>query len=195
MRKNKSTTPTRIRNRIKELRHVRAGDLHASPKNWRTHPQRQIAALQGALREIGYADALLARKLPDGSLELIDGHARRGLDADHVVPVLVTDLDEREAAKLLLTLDPLAAMAEADAAALDQLLHEVETDDPALQAMLDDLAKLSDEAAPPMAAAGAASLPIPRVLQIVVQCESELQQQGLLEQLQKQGYTCRVLTL
>ena len=66
----------------------------SSPKNWRTHPQRQVAALQGALREIGYADALLAREFPDGSLELIDGHARRSLDPDQVVPVLVTDLDE-----------------------------------------------------------------------------------------------------
>ena len=66
-------TPAGIRDRIKELRRIRAGDLHASPKNWRTHPREQVAALQGALREIGYADALLARELPDGSLELIDG--------------------------------------------------------------------------------------------------------------------------
>ena len=93
-KKDSHNAPTGIRDRIKELRRVRAGDLRASPKNWRTHPQRQIAALQGALREIGYADALLAREFPDGSLELIDGHARRSLDPDQVVPVLVTDLDE-----------------------------------------------------------------------------------------------------
>ena len=34
-------------------------------------------AVRGVLAEIGYADALLARELPDGSLQLIDGHLRR----------------------------------------------------------------------------------------------------------------------
>ena len=190
-------TPVGIRDRIKELRRVRAGELRAAPQNWRTHPPRQIAALQGALREIGYADALLARELPDGGLELIDGHARRALDPEQVVPVLVTDLDEAEAAKLLLTLDPLAAMAEADAAALERLRQDVDIDDPVLRAMADELAKPRDKATPRTAAAGrgSPSLPIPRLLQILVQCESEVQQQELFEPLQEQGYACRVLTL
>ena len=117
------------------------------------------------MTEIGYADALLARELADGSLELIDGHARRSLDPEQVVPVLVTDLDEREAAKLLLTLDPLSAMAEADAEALERLLQEVATDDPALQAMLDELATLSDDASlETVAADGAAAPTVPRAL-------------------------------
>ena len=30
-----------IRDRIKELRRVRAGDLRPHPKNWRTHPEEQ----------------------------------------------------------------------------------------------------------------------------------------------------------
>jgi hypothetical protein len=200
MTKNKDCRKSRktslgMRDRIKELRRVRAGELRESPKNWRTHPQRQVAALRGVLREIGYADALLARELPDGSLELIDGHARRSLDPDQVVPVLVTDLDEHEAAKLLLTLDPLSAMAEADDQALERLLQEVNTDDPALQAMLDELAELSGETRPGAAAGGHPSLAVPRLLQILVQCENELQQQELFEQLQRQGYACRALTV
>lgn len=59
-----------VRNRIKELRNVRAGDLSPCPRNWRTHPAAQVAALQGVLSEIGYADALLARELPDGTRPL-----------------------------------------------------------------------------------------------------------------------------
>lgn len=189
-------TPAGIRDRIKELRRIRAGDLHASPKNWRTHPREQVAALQGALREIGYADALLARELPDGSLELIDGHARQSLDENQVVPVLVTDLDEHEAARLLVTLDPLAAMAEADTAALERLLGEVESADPGLQALLDRLAAengiaLGDD----QPATDSPAVPMPAVLQIVVQCESESQQQELFERLQQEGYSCRLLTL
>jgi len=109
----------KIRDRVRELRRVRAGDLVPSPANWRTHPQAQREALRGVLAEIGYADALLARELPDGRLELLDGHCRRDLDPEQIVPVLVLDLDEAEGRKLMLTLDPLAAMAEANNQALE----------------------------------------------------------------------------
>jgi len=55
------------------------------------------------------------------------------------VPVLVLDLDEAEADKLLLTLDPLAAMAEMDGAATAALLEGVESESEAVQAMLGGL--------------------------------------------------------
>jgi DNA modification methylase len=54
---------------------------------------------------------------------------------------LVLDLDEAEADKLLAILDPLAAMATADTAKLDELLKNIDTGDAALQAMLAELAK------------------------------------------------------
>jgi len=50
----------KIRDRIKELRRVKASELAPNPKNWRTHPQEQQDALRGVLAEIGYADALIA---------------------------------------------------------------------------------------------------------------------------------------
>jgi hypothetical protein len=62
-----------IRDRIKELRRVRAGDLRPHPKNWRTHPEEQQNALRGILAEVGYVDALMAREMPDGSLQIVDG--------------------------------------------------------------------------------------------------------------------------
>lgn len=130
-----------IRDRIKELRRIRAGDLRPSPRNWRKHPQAQQDALRGVLAEVGYADALIARELPDGGLELVDGHLRAETTPDTLVPVLVTDLDEHEAAKVLATLDPLAAMAEADPAALDALLREVQTSSEAVASMLEGLAE------------------------------------------------------
>ncbi|WP_455387461.1 hypothetical protein [Petrachloros mirabilis] len=113
-----------IRDRIKELRRVRAGDLLPNPRNWRTHPQAQQDALRGVLAEIGYADALLVRELPDGSLLIIDGHLRAETTPDEMVPVLVLDVDEIEADKLLLTLDPLATMAEENALARESLAAE-----------------------------------------------------------------------
>jgi DNA modification methylase len=128
-----------IRDRVLELRRVRAVDLAPNPKNWRRHPKVQADALRGLLDEIGIADALLARELPDGRLQLIDGHLRAEIMPDEEVPVLVLDLNESEADKLLLTLDPLASMACADSERLNALLDGVRTDDLAIQALLDDL--------------------------------------------------------
>jgi len=128
-----------IRDRVMELRRVLARDLVPNPKNWRRHPKVQADALRGLLGEIGNADALLARELPDGRLQLIDGHLRAETMPDDEVPVLVLDLDEAESDKLLLTVDPLASMASADGERLGALLDSVRTDDPAIQALLDDL--------------------------------------------------------
>ena len=129
----------KIRNRIKELRNVLASSLKPNPKNWRTHPQAQSEAMRGILAEIGYADSLIARELPDGSLMLIDGHLRAETTPDEMVPVQIVDLTEAEADKLLLSLDPLAAMAESNAAAMQQLCDDAETNNAALQAMWDEM--------------------------------------------------------
>jgi DNA modification methylase len=125
-----------IRDRIKELRRVRARDLIPHEKNWRVHTKAQTAALRGLLSEIGYADALLARELPDGGLQLVDGHLRAETTPSAMVPVLILDVTEEEADKILLTLDPLAAMAESDSERLQALLNNVRTDSPAVEELL-----------------------------------------------------------
>jgi DNA modification methylase len=130
----------KIRDRIKELRRVPARELLPNPKNWRSHPPAQQEALKGLLAELGYCDAAIARLLPDGRLQLIDGHLRCETTPDMEVPVLVLDVTEAEADKLLLTLDPLASLAQADREALTALLATVETDSAAVQALLTDLA-------------------------------------------------------
>jgi site-specific DNA-methyltransferase (adenine-specific) len=133
-----------IRNRVKALRNVRAADLTPNPKNWRTHPKAQQDALRGILAEVGYADALLARELPDGSLMLVDGHLRAETTPEQEVPVLVLDINEAEADKLLLSLDPLAALAETNATALDALLREVDTGSEGLQQMYAEMAEAAE---------------------------------------------------
>ena len=121
------TTPqVPIRDRVRELRRVRGADLVPHPRNWRTHPEPQRQALRGVLAEIGYADALLARELADGRLQLIDGHLRAEATPDALVPVLVLDVTDAEAVQLLLTLDPLAGLAGTDTAMLDELLGSVQ---------------------------------------------------------------------
>jgi hypothetical protein len=130
-----------IRDRVKEFKRVPASLLIPHEKNWRLHPQNQLDALAGVLSEIGFAGAALTRELPDGSLQLIDGHARAEIAGDAEIPVLILDVTESEADKILATFDPLGAMAEADAGKLDELLREVQTGSEALAEMLADLAK------------------------------------------------------
>src|SRR4051812_46954047 len=128
-----------IRDRIKELRRVRAADLRPNSRNWRTHPPAQQDALRGLLAEVGYADVLLARELPDGTLMLIDGHLRAETTPDAVVPVLVLDVDETEADKILLTHDPLAAMATVSEKHLNELLSSIQTDNESVQKLFDSI--------------------------------------------------------
>ena len=111
-----------MRSRITELRQVKASELLPDPRNWRGHPERQREALRAMMDEVGIVDAVIARETDDG-LMLIDGHLRADLDADTVLPVLVVDLDEDEAGQVLATLDPLAAMAEANSEALRNLVE------------------------------------------------------------------------
>lgn len=129
-----------VRDRVRELRRARAGDLRPHPMNWRTHPELQQNALRGVLAEIGFAGALLARELADGTLQLIDGHLRAELLPDALVPVLVLDVDEREAHELLATLDPISALAEASSTSLAELLATVTTENESIREMLRSLA-------------------------------------------------------
>lgn len=66
MVKRKAKEPPSIRDRIVELRRVKASDILPNPSNYRTHPETQRAALRGILGEVGIADALLARETPEG---------------------------------------------------------------------------------------------------------------------------------
>jgi hypothetical protein len=184
-----------IRDRIKEFRRVKASQLRPHPKNWRTHPAAQQDALRGVLAEIGYAGALLARELPDGSLELIDGHLRAETTPEMDVPVLVLDLDEQEAAKLLALHDPLAGMAEANDDVLAELLAQVETENDAVQALLDQMLGNNEIAAEEAAPEAEKAVAIPEAFQVVVECRDEAEQQAVYERLSAEGYACKLLML
>ena len=64
--------------------------------------------VQDLMAEVGFVDALMVRELPDGSLQIVDGHLRAETTPDALVPVLVVDLDDKEADKVLATFDQLA---------------------------------------------------------------------------------------
>lgn len=129
-----------LKDRIIDLRRVRASDLRPSPHNWRTHPAPQRDALRTILGEVGLADAVIARETPEG-LELVDGHLRAEEAGDQQVPVLVVDLDESEAKKVLATLDPIGSMADTDRSKLTALMEDLGGENEALDQLLMDVAK------------------------------------------------------
>jgi hypothetical protein len=185
-----------FRDRIKDLRRVPARSLRPNPRNWRLHPVPQREALRAVLDEVGYADALLARELPDGALELIDGHLRAETTPDQDVPVLVLDVSAAEADKLLAVLDPLAALAEPDDKRLASLIASIDTSNEALRQVwrgilpaTDLIADESTLGQPPRA------VQVPESYQLLVDCRDEADQRALFERLSGEGYGCRVLTL
>src|SRR5262245_47367355 len=106
-----------IRNRITGHRRIRASDLKAHPHNPRNHPDEQRSVLRQLLAEVGFARSVLAyvadddRPLgADAPLTLIDGHLRQEELGDTEVEVEVLDVNDDEAATLLLAIDPLASL-------------------------------------------------------------------------------------
>ncbi|MCL2005098.1 MAG: hypothetical protein FWG73_02940 [Planctomycetaceae bacterium] len=178
-----------IRDRIKDFRRVSANSLLPNPKNWRVHNNRQRNILQGILSEVGYADALLVRELSDGSLQLIDGHLRAETTPHQSVPVLVLDLDDAEADKLLATLDPLAALADTDQTLLDELLAQIDTENAAVQEFL------HSQSSDCVADFDKAELQIPELYQILITCQDEDEQRAIFERLAAEGRNCRLVNL
>jgi hypothetical protein len=127
------------KDRIKELKRVKASELIPNPKNWRTHPIAQKNALSSVLDSIGYADAVLARETDDG-LMLIDGHMRAELTPEEEIPVLVLDITEQESDLLLATHDPISAMAGKDDLILKNLLQDITAQSEPLNDLLTELA-------------------------------------------------------
>jgi hypothetical protein len=180
-----------IRNRIQGHRRVRAGDLVPHELNFRLHPDLQKAALQALYREVGFARSLLAYQLPDGRLKLLDGHLRRDLDPDMEVDVEVLDVNDDEARALLLSIDPLAALAQTQEQLRDRLLELTPAPSAEVQAAWEasahpDLAALA--APPPWRAQE-----IPEQYLVLVTCRDEKQQAELLERFHREGLECKPL--
>jgi hypothetical protein len=180
-----------IRNRIKGHRRVRAVDLVPHEWNYRLHPEVQKAALEAIYRDVGFARSLLASELPDGRLKLIDGHLRRDLDLDMEVEVEILDVTEEEARALLLSIDPLAALAQSQEQLRDRLQELTPAVSPELQAAWQAAAEASQATHP--AARRPREQSIPEQFLVLVTCRDEKHQVELLGRFQGEGLECRAL--
>jgi hypothetical protein len=179
-----------IRNRIKAHRRVRAGDLVPHEFNFRTHPEGQRAALAELYREVGFARSLLAYELPDGRLKLIDGHLRRDMDPDMEVDVEVLDVTEDEARTLLLTIDPLASLAEQQEQLRQRLLELAPPVPEELQQAWQAAADACLEEPKGKRWGGEV---LPEQWYVLVECRDERQQVELLGRFKAEGLTCKAV--
>jgi len=177
-----------IRNRIKCHRRVRAGDLVPHEWNFRTHPEQQRAALSAIYREVGFARSLLAYELPDGRLKLIDGHLRRDLDPDMEVDVEVLDVDDAEARALLLSIDPLAELAQTQQALQRRLIELTPVKAPDLQCAWRQALQHAASQRPEQHFTR-----IPEQFLVMIRCKDEKEQVELLRRFQQEGLACKAL--
>jgi hypothetical protein len=180
-----------IRNRIKGHRRVRAGDLIPHEFNFRLHPELQRSALQALYQEIGFARSLLAYEMPDGQLKLLDGHLRREMDPDMEVEVEVLDLNDAEARTLLLSIDPLAVLAETQEQLRDRLMEMTPTVSEDLRAAWEEAARAT--LLKPPGALGPGLTTIPEQFLVLITCRDERHQVEVLEHLLREGLECRAL--
>ncbi len=181
--------------RIVEHRKVRAGDLVPHELNPRIHSEAQRDALRALYEEIGFARSVLAYRLADGRLKLIDGHLRQTLDRDMEIEVEVLDVNDEEARKLLLSIDPLAQLAEYDSRCLEQLRAVTQSSSNTLNALWANISRRDAEVVKDLerqVRKGKES--IPESYLVLVECASEEAQVALLQRFQDEGLKCTALT-
>ena len=184
-----------IKSRIIDHLVIRAGDLVPHELNPRRHSEEQREALKALYEEIGFARSVLAYRLPDGRLKLIDGHLRQALDPEMRIEVEVLDVSDEEARKLLLSLDPLAQLADYDDRVLDELRGLTETSSNTLRALWASVHKRDAEVLDDVRKQTAKSKEtIAESYHVLIDCAGEDEQVALLKRLTKEGLKCKALT-
>lgn len=132
-------TETAWRSRIVGHGEERVDQMVFNPANWKLHPRAQMEGLLGAITEVGFVRSVTVNRRTGN---LVDGHARVLLaDRENqlLIPVEYVDLDPEEELKVLLTIDPLGALADAQEAKLQELLQRTTVQDEGLELVLAEL--------------------------------------------------------
>jgi hypothetical protein len=191
-------TPAKsFKSRPREYIEMRAGDIVPHPLNPRIHSADQRQALEASLEQFGDVRSLLCFRLPDGRVMNLDGHLRAALDPQRSVKVeLLTDISEDEAKALLMTLDPLAALAGYDEEKLDELRATVQADSDLLHNLWQSLARQDQETLSRVEKARRAprEQTIEAQYYVMIQCQSEQEQIKLFRRLKKEGLPCQLKT-
>lgn len=159
--------------------------LLANPANFRRHPKHQQDALRSVLDSVGWVQDIIVNRTTG---HIVDGHLRVELALRHnaeTVPVKYVQLSADEESLILATFDPIGAMAVADRDQWAALIETIETDDEALQRVLDDVQAI--EPSP----GERDPLGDPDGWVITITCDSQQHQSRLMERLTGEGLRCR----
>jgi len=133
------------RSRIVKYGKIRADQVTPHPNNPRKHPIAQRQAVEASFDVLGQIAPILIN-IRNGYL--VDGEERTWLalsQGDETeLDVVWIDLSEEEHALALASFDWITQMAYYDRPILESLLEDIETDNAALQSLLDDLAAAND---------------------------------------------------
>jgi hypothetical protein len=122
-----------------ELRYCLPSEMEDHPLQHKVHGSYQQEVMRGILGDVGITNVLRAYISPTtGRLTSIDGHMRKGLE-ETPWPTVMLDVDDDEAAYILLLEDEVAGLSEKNVQALQRLSEQVYSESDAVTQLLHGL--------------------------------------------------------
>lgn len=176
-----------------ELRMVRASSLRTSPLDARRLPQKQQQLAAELQKHVALLGVAIARRVDGHKLELVDGHLLARIAGDELIPVVIVDLSDDEAAAALLAIDRIASLAATNKRKLALLTERVALAQPIVAERIANCLPQSSSCRPSRKCTSQTE--IPASYHLLVECHDESQQNELFDLLADDGLACRVLSL
>ena len=129
------------RSRITGSGTLKVAEAKPHALNFRNHPPTQSQALAASLDSVGWVQQVVVNTTTGN---LLDGHLRWELARQRgevELPCLFVELSADEERFVLASLDPIAAMAQADRAKLQELLTSLQSEDEQVRGLLEAIAR------------------------------------------------------
>lgn len=176
-----------------KIEYVATDDLIPYIHNSRTHSESQIKQIASSIREFGFTNPILI----DDQGTIIAGHGRvmaaKVLQLDKVPTITLGALSDAQRKAYVIADNKLALNAGWDT---EVLLAEIESlqdlnfDTQLLGFSADELAEMLNIEEKPLKEESYAE-----IFNIIVECDDEMEQEKIFNQLESEGYKCRVQSL
>lgn len=176
-----------------KIEYVATDDLIPYIHNSRTHSESQIKQIASSIREFGFTNPILI----DDQGTIIAGHGRvmaaKVLQLDKVPTITLGALSDAQRKAYVIADNKLALNAGWDT---EVLLTEIESlqdlnfDTQLLGFSADELAEMLNIEEKPLKEESYAE-----IFNIIVECDDEMEQEKIFNQLESEGYKCRVQSL
>ena len=176
-----------------EIEYVATDDLIPYINNSRTHSESQIKQIAASIREFGFTNPILI----DDQGTIIAGHGRvmaaKALQLDEVPTITLGALSDAQRKAYVIADNKLALNAGWDT---EVLLAEIESlqdlnfDTQLLGFSADELSEMLNIEEPELKEESYSE-----IFNIIVECDDEMEQEKIFNQLDAEGYKCRVQSL